>query len=289
MEDIIENLFLGDLYNPEDYYDNDESDFIKQNKNKFIKEESEEDLEDIENDELESKKKRKRRTKEEIEKENHYLDDKYVTNVLLRDIKNGKVSNELGEIFMIIQEHILKKPNFSGYYGGIRENMISNGTFLFLNNWNKFKPYRIKNNYTKKGKIKVTKDSIHKSKIIYVDVNLKKYDMIEIMNRTYTVEKVKRYKNSYKVFLFNKLKCDIPENTEGFYYKPKFKVIEENGKEIFEGDIRGGFTLLSMFAFTAARNEITASKNKNKKIQEHLEKVNNNILDNLSYIDENLF
>jgi len=280
---------LNNIYNLDDYYDNDESDFIKNTKLKNSYNFDDEVYEPEENsdDLLKPKKKRKRRTKEEIEKEKHYFDDVKVTKTLMRDIKNGKISEELGEIFMKIQEKILTKPNFSGYYGGIRENMISNGVFVFLKNWSKFKPYRVKNNYVKQGEIKVTKDSIHKGKVIYVDKNLKKYDMIEIMNKTYTVYSSEKYKNGYKIHLFNKLKCDIPENIKGFYYYPKFKIIHKNNEDEFEGEIKGGFTLLSMFAFTAAKNEITANKKNNDKIKEHLDSINHNVIDNLYYDSNN--
>ena len=79
MEELLNNIYNLD----DDYYDNDESDFIKNTKNKnnynFEEEiyEPEENLEDL----SEQKKKRKRRTKKEIEEEKHYFDDTKVTKI----------------------------------------------------------------------------------------------------------------------------------------------------------------------------------------------------------------
>ena len=94
-----------------------------------------------------------------------YLKDTYVTSILLRDIQNGKMSDELAKIFLEIQNRVLKKPNFVGYYAGLKDAMRSEGSFIFLKNWKKFKPYRVKNNYeyVEEGQY-LLEDGVHKSK-----------------------------------------------------------------------------------------------------------------------------
>jgi hypothetical protein len=205
---------------------------------------------------------------------NNYFDDKYVTSVLLRDMQNGKVSNELAEIFLKIQDRILKKPNFVGYYAGLKDEMKSEGTYLFLTHWHKFKPYRVKNNYVYEDSGNyLVEDGVHKSNILYTNRCFNKYDMLEIDSRTYSVKNCEKIDdNKYKITLFNKLKNNISKDAKVIYLKPKVDLFDYNS-----GEITGGFTYLTTFAFTGATNKITHYKKEKEKIQEIIDRYNDNI------------
>jgi hypothetical protein len=203
-----------------------------------------------------------------------YLNDNYVTSVLLRDMQNGKMSDELAKIFLEIQEKVLKKPNFAGYYAGLKDAIKSEGVMLFMRNWNKFKPYRVKNNYKvmKSGKF-LTRDGKHKSNVLYLNFCPEKYDMLEIDNRTYSVKECKKIsENEYEIHLFNKLKNNISKNSKVVYLKPKVDLFDYNS-----GQLKGGFTFLTTFAFTGATNKITQHKKEQQQMQEILDKYNSNI------------
>jgi hypothetical protein len=205
---------------------------------------------------------------------NIYFTDKYVTSILLRDMQKGKVSNELAEIFLKIQDRILKKPNFIGYYSGLKDEMRSEGTYLFLTHWKKFKPYRVKNNYefVESGNFLV-KDGKHKSSILFTNKCFNKYDMLEIDDRTYSVKECEKIdENNFKITLFNKLKNEISKNAKVTYLKPKVDLFDYNS-----GIITGGFTYLTTFAFTGATNKITHFKKEKQKMKEIIDKYNDNI------------
>ena len=205
-------------------------------------------------------------------KKNNYLSDKNVTKTLLRDMKNGKVSDELANMFIKIQKRVMNRPNFSGYYAGLKDEMVSEGTLLFLTHWKKFQPYRVKNNYNfiEKGNYLVN-DGIHKERVIYTNKCFNKYDIIEVYNRTYTVKECKNIGDKYKVTFFNKLKLNISKDVEIKYYEPKFDLFNP------ENPIIGGFTFLTTFAFTGALNRIRKYKEEERTKNEVLDKVNSNV------------
>jgi len=203
---------------------------------------------------------------------NEYLNDEYVTSILLRDIENNKMSDELAKIFLEIQKRVLMKPNFAGYYGKIKDEMKSEGVHLFLTHWKKFKPFRVKNNYKVIDKNKyLVEDAKQKANIIYTNKCFKKYDMLEIHNRTYTVKECKKINdNKYQIILFNKLKSNVTVNDDVIYLKPKYKF---DTKE----NLKGGFTFLTTFAFTGAKNKIKQFKNEEEQLKKIVEKYNDNI------------
>ena len=206
-------------------------------------------------------------------KEKHkYLNDKYVTSILLRDMKEKKVSDELAEIFIKIQSGVLKRPNFAGYYAGLKEAMQSEGTYLFLSHWYKFKPYRVRNNYRVKEKGNyLLEDGTHKSKNLITNKCFKKFDMFLIDGRTYTIANCKEKEGKYIITLFNKLKNKISKDTEIVHLIPKVDLFNSNGQ------ISGGFTFLTTFAFTGAKNKITHYKKEQEKMQEMIERYNDDV------------
>ena len=217
-------------------------------------------------------------------KQENYLSDKYVTSVLLKDMQNGKVSDELAKIFMEIQKRVLSKPNFSGYYAGVKDAIISEGTILFLSNWYKFKPYRVKNNYEYKDSGNFLIDEgVHKSKELYTNRCFEKYDMLEIINRTYSVESCEKIAdNKYKINLFNKLKTTISKDENIIFLKPKVDLFDYNS-----GKLVGGFTFLTTFAFTGATNKINQMKAEKRKTEELLSRVNENVYHTLNDFELN--
>jgi len=202
-----------------------------------------------------------------------YMDDKQVTSLILRDMDANKgkdkkvVSEELAIAFMTIQEKILNKPNFKNYYGMVKDLMRSSGTYLFLTNWYKFKPYRVKNNFKKveTGNF-ILEKGLQKDNKLIMNRCFKEYEMLEIHNRTYSVKECKKLEdNRFLITFYNKLKCDINPGDNVIYYVPKVNLFDWQG-----GKISGGFTLLSTFAFTGARNEITARKVEKEKQEKYL-------------------
>ena len=209
-----------------------------------------------------------------------YLDDKYVTEVLMRDIKNNHLSEELSKIFLKIQTKVLQRPNFSGYYSVVRDEMISEGMILFLKHWYKFKPYRVKNNYKVKNVGNyIAKRSDRTSKIIYTNRCFKKFDMLEMHNKTYTIKECKKINDTlYQIELFNKLKDNIDENEKVIHLIPKYN---------FKKELRGGFSYLTTFVFTGAKNSIKRFKKLEKEKEKFLDEYNNNIYLSLEQLQIN--
>jgi len=211
---------------------------------------------------------------------NIYLTDKYVTSILLRDIREQKdnekkvASEELAKCFLEIQKKILTKPNFKNYYNLTKENMISRGSYLFLTNWYKFKPYRSKNNFIETETVQLlTRPSKKIEKVLYVNRPFVEFDLIELHSRTYSVhECIDLGDGEFQLNLYNKLKTDMTEGDEAILYQPKYDLFENKDEKV-----RGGFTLLTTFAFTAAKDSITDAKKEKQKREQFLESYNNDI------------
>jgi len=233
----------------------------------------------------------------------NYVDDKYLTNLLLTEMANHQTledelsveediilskkhpipSDELTQHFIDILHNILKKPNFSGYYEEVRDNMISKSQIIFLSNWYKFKPYRVRNNfrlkytmprrmsdeekleYNKRLQI-ITRVAYNKERVIYVNEKIEPFYLLQIDNRTYTVKDVKQINaDEYQVEFFNKLKCDIDQTHEVNILVPKTDFLNPDLTQL-----GGAFTYLSLFAFTGIKEAIKDYKRNKENIQDYL-------------------
>jgi hypothetical protein len=212
-----------------------------------------------------------------------YLDDYQLTTLLMKemnsfseqdldDFKTKKrhpvPSDELTEAYLTIMYSILRKPNFSGYYEEVREAIISKCQIIFLNNWYKFKPYRVRNNFKIDRTESIVSDSIEKgTDTIFTKKPLNKYALIMMFNRSFTVKSCEKIEEDrYKVTFFNKLKHPINEETscQILYPKVDFDNLEDNV-------LSGAFSFLSLFTFTGAKDEITAYKKRKEKMKHYLE------------------
>jgi hypothetical protein len=218
--------------------------------------------------------------KQPKKQKNIYLTDKYVTSILLRDIREQQdnekkiASDELAKCFLEIQKKILTKPNFKNYYNLTKENMISRGSYLFLTNWYKFKPYRSKNNFQMVETVSLLTRPANKiDMVLYVNREFVEFDLIELHTRTYSVKEcIDLGDGEFQLNLYNKLKCDMTEGDEAILYSPKYDLFENK-----DDVVRGGFTLLTTFAFTAAKDSITAAKKEKERREKFLESYNHDI------------
>ena len=202
-----------------------------------------------------------------------YIDDRTITSMIIKEmneapegVQHPKPSDELSEMYLDIMYNILKKPNFSGYYEEVKESMISKAQILFLTNWYKFKPYRVRNNFKIDRTDKIITRNLDKgTNVFYVNCKLEPYQLLVINNRSFTIKEVDEIEDGYKITLFNKLKDSISTDDEVQILYPKMKFNEVSD------DVQGGFSFLSLFVFTAFRDEITAAKQRKDKMQKYLE------------------
>ena len=67
-----------------------------------------------------------------MKQRNNYI-DRYQLHQLMRDYKDtGKISEELGKMFMIMTDHILGHSNFRNYTQAVREEMKSYALLLLI-------------------------------------------------------------------------------------------------------------------------------------------------------------
>ena len=203
---------------------------------------------------------------------------------------NGKLkppspSEDLAAEYLKIMENILKKPNFSGYYEEVKESIVSKCQLIFLLNWYKFKPYRVRNNFKigKRGKF-IRRNLEKGTNIIYLNIPLKKYDMMNINNRTFTVKECEKVGDEYVVKMFNKLKNEVNTDTDVTILHPKTDFDNPD-----DGVLIGAFSFFSLFVFTGAKNEITTFKKRKEKMQGYLEnKESNSLISMNQYTTEEL-
>ena len=68
----------------------------------------------------------------DMKQRNNYI-DRYQLHQLMRDYKDtGKISEELGKMFMIMTDHILGHSNFRNYTQAVREEMKSYALLLLI-------------------------------------------------------------------------------------------------------------------------------------------------------------
>jgi len=235
----------------------------------------------------------------------NYIEDRELTTLLMKEInklpkevlgkrergaKPPSPSEELSNAYLEIMYNILRKPNFSGYYEEVRESIISRCQIVFLLNWYKFKPYRVRNNFKIESKGKYVSRPLEKgTNVMYTTIPLKKYDLLSINNRTFTIMSCEESENSdgvkdYKITMFNKLKNEIKMDTNVVKMYPKTDFEDPE-----PGELNGAFSFFSLFVFTAAKNEITSFKKRKEKTKEYLElKESSAFINSGQYVNEEI-
>lgn len=105
-----------------------------------------------------------------IKEKQVYINDLELTKILIKEINNRKYiieqtkekvpgpSNQLGEWFVKVTDHMLTRGNFRGYSDNYKDEFKSNAYLFFARYWWKFDPTRVAGN-----KIKPPKDAELKS------------------------------------------------------------------------------------------------------------------------------
>jgi hypothetical protein len=97
-------------------------------------------------------------------KSRDYVNDKELTDLLLKEIEERKQglrkgpSNELAEKFLLILDKILTSYKYKNYTDLWKDEFKSFAIYLFAAHWYKFKPERAQKNYYTRNGEKILKD-----------------------------------------------------------------------------------------------------------------------------------